>query len=84
MRSLQARGRPEEAAREVRALLDVVRENETAVQKIADSCSDVLKRAGGVLKVLRQEVGDEELIKAVAVAWDKLRRVTELTGVPRS
>ena len=76
---MQARGRPEEAAREVCALLDLMRKNETAVQKMADSCSDVLQRAGGVLKVLRTEGGDEELIKAVAVEWAKLRRITGLS-----
>jgi hypothetical protein len=65
----------------VRALLDLMRENETAVQKIANSCSGVLKRAGMVLKVLRPEVGDQELIKAVAVEWSKLHKITELNEV---
>ena len=72
MRSLQARGKPEEAAREVRALLDLIRENETRVQIMSDGYAAVLDLAKN-LTVLDPEVGEEELIQAVAAALANLR-----------
>ena len=54
----------------MRALLDLLRENEAAVQQYSsamlDRCQDLLEEAGAVLKVLDPEVGEEELIKSVA------------------
>ena len=73
MRSLQARGKPEEAAREVRALLNLIRENEARVQQFADSCAVVLEYALSHLAILHPEVGEEELIQAVAAALANLR-----------
>ena len=64
---------PQEAAREVRALLDVVSENEATVKKFALGCAEIVKRAMFHLKVLNAEVGDEELIEEVAGALAKLR-----------
>ena len=69
MRSLQARGRPSEAAREVRALLEVVRENEATVKKFALGCAELVKRALFHLKVLDAEVGEEALIEEVATPY---------------
>ena len=72
MRSLQARGKPQEAAREVRALLDLMRENQASVQKHAVPCAAVLELASQELTVLDPEVGEEELIQAVAAALANL------------
>ena len=72
----------------MRALLDVIRENEVQVQKMAEGvavaflfdnsyrhkAAGVLKQASLYLKVLDPELGDEELIKAVAVELAKLLR----------
>ena len=69
---MQARGKPQEAAREVRALLDLMRENETRVQETAAACAAVLALARQHLTILDPEVGEEELIKAVAAAHAKL------------
>ena len=76
MRSLQARGKPQEAAREVRALLDLVRENEAHVQQMAAPCATVLEHASRHLTILDPEVGEEELIKAVAAEAAKLRALS--------
>ena len=76
MRSLQARGKPEEAAREVHDLLDLMRENEAKVQKLAAACQEVLEHASRNLKVLDPEVGEEELIKAVAAEVARLRALS--------
>ena len=73
MRSLQARGKPEEAAREVRALLDRMRENEAAVREMAASSAEQLEYACMHLNILDPEVGEEELIEAVAAALARLR-----------
>jgi hypothetical protein len=73
LRSLQARGKPREAAREVRALLDLMRANEATLQKRAAACAVVLERANQQLTVLDPEVGEEELIQAVAAVLAKLR-----------
>ena len=71
-----ARGKPQEAAREVRALLDLMRENEAEVQVLAAPCQDMLGRARRHLKILDPEVGEEELIEAVAAALAKLRALS--------
>jgi len=75
----QARGKPEEAAGEVRALLDGMRENETAVKTSTDAFESTLNLASSYLKVLDPEVGEEELIEAVAVELAKVRRMAELS-----
>ena len=73
MRSLQARGKPQEAAREVRALLDLMRENQASVQGVAATCAIWLEQARQLLTVLDPEVGEEELIQAVAAELARLR-----------
>jgi hypothetical protein len=70
---LQAPGKPQEAAREVRVLLDLMRENETSVQKWAAPCAKVLESARQHLTILDPEVGEEELIQEVAAALANLR-----------
>ena len=70
---MQARGRPQEAAREVRALLDLVRESETHVQQMAAPCATVLQQARQHLTILDPGVGEEDLIQAVAAAQANLR-----------
>jgi len=71
--SLQARGKPQETAREVRALLDLMRENQASVQKWAALCAEVLESARQHLTILDPECGEEELIQAVAAALANLR-----------
>ena len=58
---------------EVRALLDLMRENEAIVQKRTAACAVVLEIAGQQLIILDPEIGEEELIQAVAAALAKLR-----------
>ena len=56
----------------MRALLDLIRENETREQIISDGYASALERARN-LTVLDPEVGEEELIQAVAAALANLR-----------
>ena len=67
---------PQEAVREVRALLDLIRENEAAVQDSASMCTTVLALASEHLKILDPEVGEEELITAVAAEAARLRALS--------
>jgi hypothetical protein len=60
--------------REVRTLLNLMRENEAAVQSIALGCTELLENASYNLKILDPVVGEEELVKAVAVELAKVRR----------
>ena len=78
MRSLQARGKPQEAAREVCTLLDLMRENEAGLQKVAAAalCAQILEHASGLLTILDPGVGEEELIKAVAAEVARLRALS--------
>ena len=57
----------------MRALLDLLRENEAAAQDLAAPFDTVLREATSNLKILASEVGDKELIKEVAVEQAKLR-----------
>ena len=57
----------------MRALLELMRENEAAVQHVAAACAAVLDHAIQTLTILDPEVGEEELIQAVAAALAKLR-----------
>ena len=77
MRSPQVRGRPQEAAEDVRTLLDLMRDN--AAEDAAAYCKEVLEESSQCLKILDPEVGDEELIKAVALAKARLRSMVELS-----
>jgi len=60
----------------VRALLDLMRENEARVHTLAASCQELLERASQHLTILDPEVGEEELIKAVAAELAKLRALS--------
>ena len=53
------------------ALLDLMREKEAAVQKMA-ACAAFLESARQHLTILDPEVGEEELIQAVAAAMANL------------
>jgi hypothetical protein len=57
----------------VRALLDLMRENETRVQQMARPCASMLEQARQHLTILDPEVGEEELVQAVAAALANLR-----------
>ena len=56
----------------MRALLDLIRENETRVQEMAATCAILLKLARQHLTILDPEVGEEELVQAVAAALANL------------
>ena len=66
----------------MRALLDLMRENETArqnksepaAQNLVSDIARLLEHASQNLKILDPEVGDQELIQAVAVELDKVCR----------
>ena len=60
----------------MRALLDLMRENEAAVQNVAAACAPILELATQHLTILDAEVGGEELIKAVAAEAAKLRTLS--------
>ena len=70
-RSHQARGEPQEAARDVLALLDLMRENETPGETMLRRHQIVLQSASFHLKILDPEHGDEELINSVAAELAK-------------
>ena len=57
----------------MRALLNLMRENESRVQKVAAGCASLLRLASLDLTILDSEVGEEELIEAVAAALARLR-----------
>ena len=67
---------PQEAVREVRALLDLIRENEAAVQKSASMCATELEYASEHLRILDPRVGEAELIKAVSAEATRLRALS--------
>ena len=54
-------------------MLDLIRENETKVQEMASLFAAVLELARQHLTILDPEVGEEELIQAVAAALANLR-----------
>jgi len=56
----------------VRALLDLIRENEAAVKDISTHCRAVLQEASVHLKILDPEHGEGKLIKSVAAEMAKL------------
>jgi len=63
----------------VRAQLDLMHENE-AIGLLAAGCAGVLESASEHLTILDPEVGEEELIQAVAAALANLRMPQALTG----
>jgi len=56
----------------VRTLLDLMRDNEACVRKLAAMFAEVLESASQHLTILDPEVGEEELIKAVAAEQARL------------
>jgi len=64
-------GISQEAARDVRALLDLLRENEAAAKSMLRLCQEILQIATFQLKILDPEHGDEELINSVAAELAK-------------
>jgi len=69
----EERGRPHEAGGEVRALLDLLRDNEGALEGILGNCRGMLEEASSRLMILDPELGDEELIQSVAAQLVKLQ-----------
>jgi len=63
----------------VRVLLDLMRENEARVQKWAAPCAEVLELASQQLTILDLEVGEEELIQAVAAEAARLLALSRST-----
>ena len=57
----------------MRALLDLMRTNEASLQKSFTRCAALLKFASHHLTILDPEVGEGELIQAVAAALANLR-----------
>ena len=57
----------------MRALLFLMRENETRVQEVAAPCATLPQYARSHLNILDAEVGEEELIQVVAAAQAKVR-----------
>ena len=57
----------------MRALLDLMRENEASVQTLAALCAGLLEIASQRLTILHPEVGEEDLIQAVAAALARLQ-----------
>jgi len=55
----------------VRALLDLLRENEAAVNTMLHFCRSVLQYVSSDLKILDSEHGEEELVKSVAAELAK-------------
>ena len=56
----------------MRALLGLMRENQQEVQARAAAHQELLEHASRILTILDPEVGEEELIQAVAAALDNL------------
>ena len=53
-------------------MFDLMRENEARVQKMAAGCAEELESASRKLTILDPEVGEEELVQAVASALANL------------
>ena len=65
-------------------MLDLMRENEDGVQPLP--CLEMLGNAHRLLKILDYEVGDEELIKAVAaeVVILRAKALADARRIPRA
>ena len=59
----------------MRALLDLMRDNEAAVREIAFECEELLGQACAHRKVLDPRAGDQELVRAARVEMAKLQAV---------
>ena len=58
----------------MRALLDLLRQNEAVVKTMPRFCQLVLQEASFHLKILNPEHGEEELVKSMAAELAKLMR----------
>ena len=58
----------------MRALLDLLRQNEPAAPDMLLRFENVLNNASSSLKILDPELGEEELITSMAAELAKLRR----------
>ena len=56
----------------MRALLDLMRDNEAAVQDMSNQCHNLLLEASVYLNILDPEYGKEELVASVAAELAKL------------
>ena len=61
----------------MRALLDLLRANEAAVQTAVKECQDLMQDASLKLKILDPELGEKELIKSVAAEVANLHAMAE-------
>jgi len=59
----------------VRALLDLLRQNEAVVKTMPRFCQVVLQDASSHLKILDPEHGEEELVNSVAAELAKLAKL---------
>jgi len=66
-------GGPHEAARDLRALLDLLRDNEAAEHQVSE-WKFILQYASSHLKILDPEHRAKDLVKSVEVARAKLLR----------
>ena len=57
----------------MRTLLNLMREHQARIKHVAAACAAVLESASKDLTILDPEVGEEELIQAVAAALANLR-----------
>ena len=55
-------------------MLDLLRENQTALQEMRGTCEQLVFESSQCLKILDPKRGDKELVKAVAVEVAKLSR----------
>ncbi|KAJ1478795.1 hypothetical protein T484DRAFT_1960341 [Baffinella frigidus] len=70
----EARGKPQEAAAEVRVMLDLMRKNRTAVLDMAAAFEEMMGHAVCRLKILdRRSSGEVALIQAVSAELDILK-----------
>ena len=60
----------------MRALLDLMRENEPRLQSVANVCAHNLEYASQHLTILDPKVGEKDLIKAVAAEVARLRALS--------
>ena len=72
---IQARGRSEEAEREVRALLALMCEHKATMQDNLPSVKQLLSRASCQLKILDRETGNQELIESMMAEVANLREM---------
>ena len=67
----------------MRALLDLLRENESPVPYFC-TFQELMSNASLQLRVLHPELGEEELIKSVAAEVAKLREMAEKTELQQA